>query len=314
MGLFKMDKIMVSTEEFFALHRGIAEASNDPCFGLKLGTEERVERYDPVKIAAISARSFRDAIERISRYKQLTCPEEIRVVVRRNESAVQFLWLLAHEKEPPLLVDVCFAWILSMAHRGIGRPLNPKRVELQRPPAHREIYETHFGCRVRFKADRNALVFNMADMELPFVTHNADLLGIVAPQLDSELAQQLAQQTLLEQAKGILKHLLAGQRPGIQDLARELHLSTRTLQRRLTEHGVTFQRLLDEARHELARHYLLHSSRELNETAYLLGYGDANSFFRAFQHWEGTTPGQWRLLQKNSIPETQARMGAVIRL
>jgi AraC-like DNA-binding protein len=303
-----MDKILVSTEEFFALHRGIAEASNDPCFGLKLGTEERVERYDPVKIAAISARSFRDAIERISRYKQLTCPEEIRVVERGNESAVQFFWLLSHEKEPPLLVDVCFAWILSMAHRGIGRRVSPKRVEFQRPPAHREIYEMHFGCRVKFKADRNALVFNMADMELPFVTHNADLLGIVAPQLDSELAQQLAQKTLLEQAKGILKHLLAGQRPGIKDLARELHLSTRTLQRRLTEHGVTFQRLLDEARHELARHYLLHSSRELNETAYLLGYEDANSFFRAFQHWEGTTPGQWRALQKSS--EAEAQIGA----
>ena len=63
MGLFNADKILVSTEEFFALYRGIAEASNEPCFGLKLGTEERLERYDPVKIAAISARTFRDAIE-----------------------------------------------------------------------------------------------------------------------------------------------------------------------------------------------------------------------------------------------------------
>ena len=118
MGLFKMDKILVSTEEFFALHRGIAEASNDQGLGLKLGTEERLERYDPVKIAAISARSFRDAIQRVSRYKQLTCPEEIRVVERGNESAVQFVWLLAHEKEPPLLVDVCFAWIVSMGQSG----------------------------------------------------------------------------------------------------------------------------------------------------------------------------------------------------
>ena len=83
-------------------------------------------------------------------------------------------------------------------------------------------------------------------------------------------------------------------RPGVQDLARELHLSTRTLQRRLTERDVTVQQLLDEARRELAHHYLLHSSRELNETAYLLGYEDANSFYRAFHHWEGTTPGQWR--------------------
>jgi hypothetical protein len=116
LGLFTADKIMVSTEELFALYRGIAEASNDPGFGLKLGTEERLERYDPIKIAAISARSFRDAIERISLYKQLTCPEEIRVVEGGNEAAVQFVWLLAHDKEPPLLVDVCFAWIISLAH------------------------------------------------------------------------------------------------------------------------------------------------------------------------------------------------------
>src|SRR5438105_435701 len=156
MGLFKMDKILVSTEEFFALHRGIAEASSDPGFGLRLGSEERVERYDPVKIAAISARSFRDAIERISRYKQLTCPEEIRIVKRGSESAVQFVWLLAHEKEPSFLVDVCFAWVMSLLHRGTGRPLSPKRVELQRPLAHRDMYEAHFRCRVQFNAEQNA--------------------------------------------------------------------------------------------------------------------------------------------------------------
>ena len=310
MGLFNQDKILVSTEEFFALYRGIAQASGDPGFGLKLGTEERIELYDPIRIAALSARSFRDAVGRFSRYKQLTCPEGIRIVKRGNESAVQFVWLLAHEEEPPLLVDLCFAWIVGIGHRGTGRPLNPKRVELQRPPAHREMYEAHFRCPVKFKSNQNALVFSNADMELPFVTYNPDLLAIVAPQLEAELAQQLADKTFTEQAKGILKQLLAGQRPGIQDLARELHVSTRTLQRRLTEQGITFQRLLEEARRELARHYLLHSSLELNQTAYLLGYEDPNSFFRAFHHWEGTTPGQWRLLQKNSQPAAHSQVGA----
>src|SRR2546429_953184 len=310
MGLFNSDKILVSTEELFALYRGIAEASNDPGFGLKLGTEDRVERYDPIKLAALSARSFRDAVERLSRYKQLTCPEEIRLVERGNECAVQFVWLLAHEQEPPLLVDVCFAWIVALGQRGTGRPLHAKRVEFQRAPAHREMYESHFRCPVKFKATQNALIFSKSDIELPFVTYNADLLATVAPQLEAELTEQLGHKTFTEQAKGILKQLLAGQRPGIQDLARELHLSSRTLQRRLTEHGITFQRLLDDARRELARHYLLHSSRELNETAYLLGYEDANSFFRAFHHWEGTSPGQWRVLQRKSQPTTQAQVGA----
>src|SRR6059058_4130691 len=201
-GLFNQDKIQVSTEEFFALYRGIADASNDPAFGLKLGTEERVERYDPIKIAALSARSFRDAVQRLERYKQLTCPEEIRLVERGNECAVQFVWLLAHEKEPPLLVDVCFAWIVGIARRGTGRPLNPKRVEFQRTPVRPEMYEAHFRCPVKFKCNQNALIFSKEDMDLPFITYNPDLLAAVAPQLEAELAEQLAQRNFSEQAKG----------------------------------------------------------------------------------------------------------------
>src|SRR3989449_8930780 len=166
MGLFNLEKILVSTEQFFALHRGIAEASNDPAFGLKLGTEERVERYDPVKLAALSARSFRDAVERLSRYKQLTCPEEIRLVERGNECAVQFVWLLAHEQEPPLLVDVCFAWMVGIGHGGTGGPLNAKRLEFQRAPAHREMYEVHFRCPVKFEARQNALGCSKSEIEL----------------------------------------------------------------------------------------------------------------------------------------------------
>ena len=127
-------------------------------------------------------------------------------------------------------------------------------------------------------------------MDGPFLTYNPDLLAAVAPQLEAELKQQLAEKDLREQVKGILKRLLAGQRPGIHDAARELRLSARLL----TQEGVTFQQLMEESRRELARHYLLHSSLELNETAYLLGYEDANSFFRAFHKWEGIPPGEWR--------------------
>ena len=305
MRLFNQEKILVSTKELFALHRGIAETSDNPAITLKLGTDERVEHYDPNKIAALASRSFRDAMQRLGRYKQLTCPEEIRLVNRGNECSIQFAWLLAQEPEPPLLVDICFAWIVALGRRGTGQPLHPRRVEFKRPLVNRKIYEEHFHCPVKFNSAHNALVFSKADMDLPFVTHNSDLLAFVAPKLEQELSDQLAQKSFTEQAKGILKQLLAGRRPTVQDLANELHLSTRTLQRRLNEQGISFQHLLDGARRELAHHYLLHSSRELNETAYLLGYEDANSFFRAFHQWEGTSPGQWRLIQRNSQPESQ---------
>jgi AraC-like DNA-binding protein len=294
LGLFNGEKILLTTEEFFDLYRGVAEASGDPAVGLKLGTENRVELYDPIKIAALSTRSLRSAIERLSRYKQLTCPEKIEMVERGNECAVQFHWLLAEQDEPGVLVDVCFAWIASIAERGADRRVRPKRVELQRPEAFRPIYEKHFECPVKFDAGRNALVFSRADADVPFLTYNPELLAAIAPQLEAELTQQMAAKDLREQVKGILKGLIAGQRPGIQDVARQLRTSSRTLQRRLAEDGATFQLLTEEARRELAHHYLLNSSLELNETAYLLGYEDANSFFRAFHKWEGTSPGQWK--------------------
>jgi AraC-like DNA-binding protein len=236
----------------------------------------------------------------MARYKQLTCPEEIRVVSQGDRCAVRFQWLLARESEPAVLIDVCFAWILAIGRRGTGGPLTPLRLELIRSPAHREILEEHFGCRVHFRAANNDLIFRKSDLDRPFVTHNAELLAMLAPQLEAELADQRLRQTVQDKVKQTLKRLLAGQRPTIQEVSQELNLSARTLQRRLTEAGVTFQQVLEEARRELAHHYLLQSSLELNETAYLLGYESANSFFRAFHHWEGTSPGQWRAVQRRA--------------
>jgi AraC-like DNA-binding protein len=293
-GLFDQERILVSTEELFALYRGLGQASRDPAIGLKLGTEPRIERYDPITIAAVSARSFRDALQRLAPYKQLTCPEELHVAERGDESRVQFRWLLAQETEPPVLVDVCFARVLDIARRGTGAPVRPRRLELRGASGSREMYEAHFGCPAKLGARQNTIVFAKADLDRPFLTHNADLFATVAPQLEAELKQALASRAIGEQVKGILKPLLAGRRPGIEDVARELGTSPRTLQRRLAEDGARFEQLLQEARRELARHYLLHSSLELNLTAYLLGYEDAHSFFRAFHDWEGSPPGEWR--------------------
>jgi len=114
-------------------------------FGLKLGTEERFERDDPIKIAALSARSFGDAVERLSRYKQLTFQRNP-CSRRGNERTVEFVWLLAHEKSLRC-VDVCFrvdCWYRTSRH---WAALNPKRVEFQRTPVHRE-------CMKRISAAR----------------------------------------------------------------------------------------------------------------------------------------------------------------
>lgn len=121
-GLFDQEKVLLTTDEFFALYNAIPEVSRDPAIGLKLGTDDRIELYDPICIATLCSRSFQDALKRLGRYKQLTCPEDIALVERGEECAVRFNWLLAEEEEPAVLVDACFAWIMTIARHGRGAP------------------------------------------------------------------------------------------------------------------------------------------------------------------------------------------------
>ena len=293
-GFFQQEKITVTTAELFSLWRAIGEASGDPFIGLKLGAEPRMELYNPTEIAAVCSRSFRDAVQRMARYKQLTCPEEIRIHTVRNEAAVEFFYLQTDEIQPDVLVDLCLSWILAIGCRGTREQIAPLRVELARPVRNREWLEKYFGCPVRFKAGRNALVFRSTDLDLPFTTHNEELLAVIGAQLENELQARKAHLDVGEQVKHILKRSLAGKRPTLPLVARELGMSMRTLQRRLTDAGIRFQQVVEDTRRELAHHYLQHSAVELNEVAFLLGYEDANSFFRAFHGWEGTTPGEWR--------------------
>ena len=141
-------------------------------------------------------------------------------------------------------------------------------------------------------------MFRATDAKRPFVTRNAELLAMLAPQFEEELKQQSADEDFAERVRGAVQQKLTGRRPNIGDIADALHISPRTLQRRLQDEGSSFQRVLEDARHQLARHYLNNSALELNEAAYLLGYEDANSFVRAFRTWEGVPPARWREKQR----------------
>lgn len=196
----------------------------------------RVASTLPGRLEALAQHAlFKTPLHRLERYKLLTCPEKVEISESADECCVRFTRLSTDEPKPALPVDGCFAWILAIGHRGIGRMLCPERVEFQRPAAHREMYRAHFQCPVKFGAPHNLLAFRHADVDEPFVTHNADLLGVVAPQLEAELTEQLAGTTIGEQTKSALKRIIAGRRPVLQDAARELRLSARTLQRRLTQ-------------------------------------------------------------------------------
>ena len=299
--LFQQTRILVSTPELFALWRAIADVSKDASVGLKLGTETKTERFHPMGLAALSTESFGAAIQHMAHYKKLSAPEEILHEHADNEWSIRFVWTLAVEAEPAVLVEHCFAWVLTIARQGTGQKISPLRVELVQPRTHLKALERYFGCPVVCGAARNALVFRSSDAALPFVTRNAELLDMLAPQFEAELQQRAAKEdSFVGLVRGAIQQRLTGHRPIIEDIAQDLRLSPRTLQRRLQELGSSFQRVLDDARHEMARYYLQNSVLELAEAAYLLGYEDANSFARAFRNWEGVPPKHWRETHQGS--------------
>jgi len=220
-GFFEQERAFVTTRELFAVWRAVGELADDPAIGLQLGGEPRLERYDPVAIAAVCSRSLRDALERMGRYKQLFCPEELRVRVRGGEASAQFVFLEATEAEPDALVDLCLARIDAIGRRGSDGQARPLRVELQRPVRHRKLLEQHYGCPVRFGSKRNALVFRKDALELPFVTHNRELLKAVQGHLEAELEQRARGKGIGEQVTAALMRSMAGRRPTLAEIAED---------------------------------------------------------------------------------------------
>lgn len=285
----------VSTAENFAIWRAIRELSADPTMGWKCMSQVETDQYHPTLLAALHARTYRESIERFARYKRLCSAEEFHITTQGVEVMVGVSWHFAGEESPPpLLLDAVFAIVLELGRRGTKSRLKAKRLELTRPAERGNGLADYFGCPVSYDAKRDVLVLRAADVDRPFVTHNEELVQMLTPQFDRQIEAGRMQPGVLDQVKWVLKRLLSGSRPDLLMVAKELGMSERTLQRRITDEGTSFRQLLNDTRRELVHHYLVDPAIEINEAAFLLGYDEPTSFYRAFRSWEGTTPAEWR--------------------
>ena len=293
--LYRGDRSSVTATEYFRLWRAVDELAEDPTAGLHFAGRLEIGQLSPSRVAGFHARNYGDAINRMARYKLLCTPEEMRLRESKGEITVEFAWKDVGEEPPPILTDASLGAVIDLGRRGTQTAVRPKRVELRRSAGVR-AHEAYFKCPITTRAPRNLLVLDRADLELPFVAYNEELLAMLQPSLDRALVAkgQPRGSTTSEQVKWILKGLLAGSTPDVARVARELGVSERTLQRRIRDEKGSFRDLLQNARLELAHRYLLDPSMEIKEVAFLLGYEDANSFYRAFQTWEGQSPAEWR--------------------
>lgn len=296
--LTKITNTMVNTDEYFGIWQAYSDLMGDTAEAIiKLATAFETAHYPPSVLATYHARDYRDALFRMARYKRMCPPESLHITEEHDRCIIELEWINGRPSGPPVLVGITLAFLLELGRRGTGQPLNALQVEFSQPMGDVKALEAFFGCDIRMGAPNNRLILHQKDLDLPFISYNEELLEMLTPILDRSLDEQKQAQSMTEAVVWILKRSLTGGRPDIQIVAQELGVSDRTLQRRLTDENTSFKQLLNQARHEQARVYLADPSLDIKEVAFLVGYEDQNSFYRAFRLWEGETPTNWRSKQ-----------------
>lgn len=290
---FQGPRAQVTVAEFLAFWRAV-QAQGEPELGLRLGSDVQAHQLDVASMAAVHSRNLGEALGKLERYKRVSCGPHLWVETRKELARVGARWEMTDEELPALLFDGMFASVLTLARRGTGTDVVPRRVELTRPRAHAERLTAFFRCPVRFGAPVDVLVLDADVLSWPFVTHNPDLLAVMVPGLEAELRERSPSSSIAEEVRTLLGRRLNGERPSVGKVAKQLGTSARSLQRRLADHGTSYQSLLDDVRHRAARRLLGEAGLVPAEVGFLLGYEELNSFSRAFHGWEGVTPEQWK--------------------
>ena len=185
------------------------------------------------------------------------------------------------------------AFMVALARRATRHEIVPNRVTV--------IGSTHdlggctefFDCEVR-SGEVFEVSFDALDASRPFLTRNDEMWETFQPGLRRRAAEAGEYRSVRDEVEEALFVLLPSGRAAMSDVASELGIGGRTLQRRLAAEGTSWLDVLNSTRETLARYYFESTQLNATEVSFLLGFADPNSLFRAFQRWTGTTPESWR--------------------
>jgi len=271
------------------------ELSGNPAIGLNMAKVVRPASFHVVGYALMSSRTLKEGFARLVRYQRIIA-EGADLSFRPVPEGYALILAIHGDRLPPARqsAEASLAYALAFCRWMTGKPLRPREIRFQgAAPADLEPYRQVFQAPLRFNAAHYALLFERADMETPLPTANASLAQL-HDRFAGEYLARFAESRVTHLARQVLCRLLPQGEPKREVVAQALHLSQRTLQRRLQEEGTSFQQLLDDTRRELAEQYLAQPNLTLLETAYLLGFADPSNFFRAFRRWFDATPGEYR--------------------
>lgn len=272
-----------------------------PLLGMELGAALPVSAHGQVGYAAMASKNVGQAFDVITRYSRLRSnvlafrllpgDDHCRLQIRESFD-------LADVRIP--VMEAVMVLAVRVIEALVGYP--PEQMEYRLPypaPPWHAAYGARLAGKIEFDAPCLELIFPCSLLTAPCLT--ADPFAYAAARRDCEqgLAQLALEGDLLPQMRARLQGQ-EGEYPGCAAMAAELHMSARTLMRRLKQRGTSYQALLDDVRKERAQWFLLHTSQPVESIAARLGYLDTSNFSRTFRRWFGVSPKEFRRASKGT--------------
>lgn len=287
--------LRVPLSQYVELWTAACRDRPDPMLGIRIAQATRLEAFDALGYYIKVAPTLGEALQRLSRHCGVLSDAMTCLVDVRDGRLTVELESLVGINCPTASADFALASAAGAIARLVGVPARPSEVRLAYPkPAHANALCEHFGAPVVFGANAHGLVFDAALWDQPCVDSDPVLGRVLARQVRSWASATGPGESLLNQVQNAIETRLPDGAIGAKDVASDLAMSERTLRRRLSEAGASYQGVLDEVRFRLARRYLRTTSMDIGEIAHQLGFSDASGFTRAFRRWAGGTAMEFR--------------------
>jgi AraC-like DNA-binding protein len=274
-----------------------ARRSGDDDIGLHAAEGLRPGAFDVIDYAIRTAPTLRASLQRLARYNRLEHDVAVFTIIDRGPvTRIEHAFRVAGAVQSRHSAEFTMAAVLVVSAQLLGQPVYARVVEFRHAaPSATGEHVRVFGVRPRFGAAVNALEIDSALVDRPIPDADPALSRVIERHAEARLLGQPepAETTAVRVQRLLARDLPAGE-VSLSEVAAALHMSPRSLQRRLGDEGTSFDAVLDELRRDLALRYLADPKIAIAEVAYLLGFSEPSSFHRAFKRWTGATPREAR--------------------
>lgn len=288
-------KMLVDTVYYDLLER-MAQMIDVTDLALRTGASMQLDEYGALGLAWKAAPTLLGSYTRVERYARLWT-SVVEYELRRTARGTLFILHRTGARRLGLRLsnEATLASAVSISRQVSPVPFAPLEVHFKHPaPGTTAHHENYFRCPVIFGSDLDALLLSPTSLAQPNKLGDVGITQFLDSHLDGELAQIVDDASIETLARDVVARSLSEGVPSMNDVARSLGLSARSLHRRLADDGLSFRTLTERTRRELAEGLLRDERYSLSEIAFLTGFSEQSAFNRAFKRWLGRSPAAHR--------------------